>query len=110
ERPVLELDKIFSTLDLGSLLWRERETEFAQGYRQRPAIFGGTFDVKIGILGRIREAEENRTGFSKEEITNAAGGKLLSNFLRLAIFKRCHTRASREDSPRPSGGNPPGNS
>ena len=48
ERSVLELDEIFSALDLGGLLGRKKETEFTERHSQSPAIVSGAFDVEVG--------------------------------------------------------------
>ena len=107
ERPVLELDKILPALDLGRLLVGEPEADFTKRGGQCAAILPRALDKEIRVLGRVGEAEENRAGFSDEQIAHAVALEGIPDLLRLAVFKRSHSPARREGPRCTSAGTPP---
>ena len=54
--------------DLGGLSVRQREAEFAERRDEGKAVRHRSLHEDIGILRRVGEAEENRTGLSEEEV------------------------------------------
>src|SRR5207249_1236786 len=88
----LELDKILPALDLGRLLVGEPEADFTKRGGQCAAILPRALDKEIRVLGRVGEAEENRAGFSDEQIAHAVALEGIPDLLRLAVFKRSHSQ------------------
>src|SRR5437762_11877512 len=105
---VLELNEVLPSRDLVGLSVRQREAEFAERRDEGKAVRDRSLHEDIGILRRVGEAEENRTGLSEEGVAHAETGADVADLLRLRVVKpRAHTRASSAGSPRTRRGTRP---
>ena len=105
--PFFELHEILAPLDLRNLLAGQREADLAEGRHDCAAILRRTFDKQVGVLGRVREAQQDRAGLADKQVRTAVRPECVADFLGLAILKRAHIPTNREDSLRTSGDSPP---
>ena len=92
--PFFSWTKSLPRPDFLYLLGGQVEAELRKGRCDRLTVSWCAFDEEIGVLGRVREAEEDGARLSDEEVPHAVARERVSDFLGLPVLKRAHTRAS----------------